>query len=155
MTPAVAPGTGDSGASRLSSLIAGTISAIGGPDAAAAAEARQRQERLTKPSGSLGVLEELSVRLAGLSGQCPPPVPEPAVIAIFAGDHGVHAQAVTPWPQEVTAQMVANFLAGGAVVNCLAAQIRAQVRVIDVGVAADLPSAPGLTSRKVRPGTSD
>jgi len=136
-------------------MIADTLAAISGQDEIALAEARDRQERLTKPSGSLGMLEDLSVRLAGLAGQCPPPVPEPAVIAIFAGDHGVHARGVTPWPQEVTAQMVANFLAGGAVVNCLAAQIRAQVRVIDVGVAADLPSAPGLTSRKVRPGTSD
>jgi len=153
--PAVAPDTGASGASRPSGLIAGAVSAIRGPDSAAVAEARQRQERLTKPSGSLGVLEELSVRLAGLSGQCPPPVPEPAVIAIFAGDHGVHAQAVTPWPQEVTAQMVANFLAGGAVVNALAAQTGADVRVVDVGVLARLPSAPGLIARNVRPGTAD
>jgi nicotinate-nucleotide--dimethylbenzimidazole phosphoribosyltransferase len=136
-------------------MIADTLAAIAGPDRIALAEARDRQERLTKPSGSLGMLEDLSVRLAGLARQCPPPVPEPAVIAIFAGDHGVHARGVTPWPQEVTAQMVANFLAGGAVVNCLAVQIGAQVRVIDVGVAADLPSAPGLISRKVRPGTSD
>jgi nicotinate-nucleotide--dimethylbenzimidazole phosphoribosyltransferase len=99
------------------SLLADTLSAIAPPDVAAMAETRERQERLTKPSGSLGALEELSVRLAGLAGQCPPPIPEPAVIAIFAGDHGVHAQRVTPWPQEVTAQMVANFLACGAVVN--------------------------------------
>jgi len=153
--PAVAPDTGGSGASLRSRLIAGTVSAISGPDDAAAAEARQRQERLTKPSGSLGVLEDLSVRLAGLTGQCPPPVPEPAVIAIFAGDHGVHAQGVTPWPQEVTAQMVANFLAGGAVVNALAAQTGADVRVVDVGVIASLPAAPGLIARNVRPGTAD
>jgi nicotinate-nucleotide--dimethylbenzimidazole phosphoribosyltransferase len=153
--PAVAPDTGGSGASVRSRLIAGTVSAITGPDNDAAAEARQRQERLTKPSGSLGVLEDLSVKLAGLTGQCPPPVPEPAVIAIFAGDHGVHAQGVTPWPQEVTAQMVANFLAGGAVVNALAAQTGADVRVVDVGVIASLPTAPGLMARKVRPGTAD
>ena len=153
--PGVAPDSGDCKAFRPSGLIADAVSAISGPDGAAAAQARQLQERLTKPSGSLGVLEDLSVRLAGLTGLCPPPVPEPAVIAIFAGDHGVHAQGVTPWPQEVTAQMVANFLANGAVVNALAAQTGADVRVVDVGVIARLPAAPGLIARNVRPGTAD
>jgi nicotinate-nucleotide--dimethylbenzimidazole phosphoribosyltransferase len=137
------------------SLLADTVSAIRPPDGAALAQARERQERLTKPSGSLGVLENLSVRLAGLAGECPPPLPEPAAVAVFAGDHGVHAQGVTPWPQEVTAQMVANFLAGGAVVNAIAAQAGAEVCVVDVGVAAGLPPAPGLLPRKVRPGTAD
>lgn len=137
------------------SLLADTVSAVRPPDGAALAQARERQERLTKPSGSLGVLEDLSVRLAGLAGECPPPLPEPAVVAVFAGDHGVHAQGVTPWPQDVTAQMVANFLAGGAVVNAIAAQAGAEVCVVDVGVAAGLPPAPGLLPRKVRPGTAD
>ena len=73
------------------------------------------------------------MQLAGLAGECPPPLPEPAAVAVFAGDHGVHAQGVTPWPQEVTAQMVANFLAGGAVVNAIAAQVGAEVCVVDVG----------------------
>ena len=77
------------------------------------------------------------------------------MVAVFAADHGVHAQGVTPWPQEVTAQMVANFLASGAVVNAIAAQAGAEVCVVDVGVAADLPAAPGLLPRKVRPGTAD
>jgi nicotinate-nucleotide--dimethylbenzimidazole phosphoribosyltransferase len=137
------------------SLLADTLSAIGPADDAAAAAARERQERLTKPSGSLGALEELSVRLAGLAGECPAPVPEPAVVAVFAADHGVHAQGVTPWPQEVTAQMVANFTSGGAVVNAIAAQAGAEVCVVDVGVAADLEPCPGLLPRKVRPGTAD
>jgi nicotinate-nucleotide--dimethylbenzimidazole phosphoribosyltransferase len=137
------------------SLLADTLSAIAPADAGAMAAARERQERLTKPSGSLGVLEEMSVRLAGLAGGCPPPLPEPAAVAVFAADHGVHAQGVTPWPQEVTAQMVANFLAGGAVVNAIAAQAGAEVCVVDVGVAGDLPAAPGLVPRKVRPGTAD
>ncbi|XVQ16269.1 nicotinate-nucleotide--dimethylbenzimidazole phosphoribosyltransferase [Spirillospora sp. CA-255316] len=118
-------------------------------------EAREHQSRLTKPPGSLGVLEELPVRLAGLAGTCPPPLPEPAAVAVFAADHGVHAQGVSPWPQEVTAQMVANFLAGGAVVNAFAAQVGATVTVVDVGVAADLPAAPGLLPRKIAPGTAD
>ena len=134
---------------------ADTVAAIRPLDAEAVAQARERQEALTKPSGSLGVLEQVSVQLAGLAGECPPPLPEPAVVAVFAGDHGVHAQGVTPWPQEVTAQMVANFLASGAVVNAIAAQAGAEVCVVDVGVAADLPAAPGLLPRKIRPGTAD
>ncbi len=137
------------------SLLADTTSAIGPLDAEAVSQARDRQQALTKPAGSLGVLEDVSVQLAGLAGECPPPLPEPAVVAVFAADHGVHAQGVTPWPQEVTAQMVANFLASGAVVNAIAAQAGADVCVVDVGVAADLPAAPGLLPRKIRPGTAD
>lgn len=136
-------------------LIEETISAVRPLDEAAMQDAREHQARLTKPPGALGVLEEISVRLAGLAGVCPPPLPEPAAVAVFAADHGVHAQGVTPWPQEVTAQMVANFLAGGAVVNAFAAQVGARVNVVDVGVAADLPPAPGLLSRKVAYGTAD
>jgi nicotinate-nucleotide--dimethylbenzimidazole phosphoribosyltransferase len=132
-----------------------TIADIRSLDARAVAEARERQGRLTKPPGSLGVLEDVSVQLAGLAGECPPPVPEPAAVAIFAGDHGVHAQGVTPWPQEVTAQMVANFLAGGAVINALAAQAGVGVVVVDVGVAAELQPVDGLLSRRVRAGTRD
>jgi nicotinate-nucleotide--dimethylbenzimidazole phosphoribosyltransferase len=124
-------------------------------DAAAVAAARARLDLMTKPRGSLGTLEDLSAQLAGLAGECPPPVPGPATVAVFAGDHGVHARGVTPWPQEVTAQMVANFLAGGAVVNAFARQIGADVVVVDVGVAADLVGAPGLIDRKVALGTAD
>ncbi|MFA1542756.1 nicotinate-nucleotide--dimethylbenzimidazole phosphoribosyltransferase [Actinomadura monticuli] len=136
-------------------LIDATIAAIRPLDGAAMRDARDHQARLTKPPGSLGVLEEVSVRLAGLAGQCPPPLPEPAAVAVFAADHGVHAQGVTPWPQEVTAQMVANFLAGGAVVNAFAAQVGARVSVVDIGVAAELDAAPGLLRRKIAPGTAD
>jgi nicotinate-nucleotide--dimethylbenzimidazole phosphoribosyltransferase len=136
-------------------LLDETMAAIGPLDDAAVAEAAERQGRLTKPPGSLGPLEDLSVRLAGLAGVCPPPIPAPAAVAIFAGDHGVHAQGVTPWPQEVTTQMVANFLAGGAVVNAFAAQVGADVVVVDVGVAAPLDPADGLLVRKVRAGTRD
>jgi nicotinate-nucleotide--dimethylbenzimidazole phosphoribosyltransferase len=117
--------------------------------------ARDLHGRLTKPAGSLGYLEELSVRLAGLAGTCPPPIPQPAAVAVFAGDHGVHAQGVTPWPQEVTAQMVGNFLAGGAVVNAFARQVAATVTVVDVAVAAALEPAPGLIAASVRKGTAD
>lgn len=136
-------------------LLDDTIDAITPLDPAAIAAARERQASLTKPPGSLGVLEDVSVQLAGLAGECPPPLPEPAAVAIFAADHGVHAQGVTPWPQEVTGQMVANFAAGGAVINALAAQCGADVVVVDIGVAADLGTLPGLLARKVRAGTRD
>ncbi|MET0415002.1 MAG: nicotinate-nucleotide--dimethylbenzimidazole phosphoribosyltransferase, partial [Actinoplanes sp.] len=119
------------------------------------AAARDRQARLTKPAGSLGALEELAERLAGLAGACPPPLPEPATVVIFAGDHGVHAQRVSPWPQEVTAQMVANFVAGGAVINAFARQSGADVMVVDVGVAIPLYGGPNLLDANVRRGTRD
>ncbi|MBM2623557.1 nicotinate-nucleotide--dimethylbenzimidazole phosphoribosyltransferase [Actinoplanes sp. LDG1-06] len=119
------------------------------------AAARDLQARLTKPAGSLGALEELSVRLSGLAGTCPPPRPTPATVAVFAGDHGVHAQGVTPWPQEVTAQMVANFVAGGAVVNAFARQVGADVMVVDVGVGVPLHGGATLLDANIRRGTRD
>ncbi|MFD8704513.1 nicotinate-nucleotide--dimethylbenzimidazole phosphoribosyltransferase [Kitasatospora sp. NPDC059648] len=143
------------------SLLAETLRGIRPLDAKALGEAWDRQKRMTKPAGSLGMLEIISAQLSGLSRKCPPPVPEPACVAIFAGDHGVHAQGVSPWPQEVTAQMVGNFLAGGAVINSFAKQIGTEVCVVDVGVAAELPQAvqqgraTGLLPRKVKPGTAD
>jgi nicotinate-nucleotide--dimethylbenzimidazole phosphoribosyltransferase len=124
-------------------------------DAAAQRGAEERQLRLTKPPGSLGRLEAVGAQLAGIAAAVPPPVPRPAVVAVFAGDHGVHAQGVSPWPQEVTAQMVGNFLAGGAAINVLARQAGAGVVVVDVGVASDLPEMPDLLVRKVRAGTAD
>jgi len=136
-------------------MLAREIARIRPLDDAAVRAARERQDRLTKPRGSLGLLEDISAQLAGLAGTCPPPLPEPAAIAVFAADHGVHAQSVTPWPQEVTGQMVANFLAGGAVINTLAAQSGATVMVVDVGVATGLDQSPGLVSRNIRHGTSD
>jgi len=136
-------------------LLEETLRGIRPLDAKALGEAWERQKRMTKPAGALGMLEIISAQLSGLSRHCPPPIPEPAAVAIFAGDHGVHAQGVTAWPQEVTAQMVANFLGGGAVVNAFANQVGAEVCVIDVGVAAELPSTPGLLPRKVRAGTAD
>ncbi|WP_245182769.1 nicotinate-nucleotide--dimethylbenzimidazole phosphoribosyltransferase, partial [Streptomyces montanisoli] len=136
-------------------LLEETVAAIRPLDAKALGEAWERQKRMTKPSGALGVLEIISAQLSGLSRKSPPPIPEPAAVAIFAGDHGVHAQGVTPWPQEVTAQMVANFLGGGAVCNAFATQVGAEVCIVDVGVATDLPATSGLLPRKVRAGTAD
>ncbi|MEU8620387.1 nicotinate-nucleotide--dimethylbenzimidazole phosphoribosyltransferase [Streptomyces sp. NPDC048623] len=136
-------------------LLQETVANIRPLDAKALGEAWERQKRMTKPAGALGMLEIISAQLCGLSRVCPPPIPEPAAVAIFAGDHGVHAQGVTAWPQEVTGQMVANFLGGGAVCNAFANQVGAEVCVIDVGVASDLPSTPGLLPRKVKAGTAD
>ncbi|MFE3829823.1 nicotinate-nucleotide--dimethylbenzimidazole phosphoribosyltransferase [Streptomyces sp. NPDC059092] len=136
-------------------LLQETVAGIRPLDAKALGEAWERQKRMTKPAGALGMLEIISAQLSGLSRLCPPPIPEPAAVAVFAGDHGVHAQGVTPWPQEVTGQMVANFLAGGAVCNAFANQVGAEVCVVDVGVAGDFPATPGLLPRKVRPGTGD
>ena len=129
--------------------------AVGELDADAERAAAAHHDRLTKPRGALGQLETIGIRLAAISGAMPPPVPAPAAVAVFAGDHGVLAQGVTPWPQEVTAQMVANFVAGGAAINVLARQMGASVTVIDVGVATELDDAPGLLRRNVRHGTAD
>ena len=136
-------------------LLDDTIAAIRPPDPGARAAARERLDRMTKPRGSLGRVEDLAADLCGIAGACPPPLPEPAAVGVFAGDHGVHAQGVTPWPQEVTAQMVANFLAGGAVVNAFARQLGVEVRVVDVGVAAPLDAVAGLIQRRVVAGTAD
>jgi nicotinate-nucleotide--dimethylbenzimidazole phosphoribosyltransferase len=128
-------------------------------DRAAMAEARARQDRLTKPRGALGRLEDLSVQLAGIACECPPPVPAPAHVVVFVADHGVVAEGVTPWPQEVTAQMVANFVAGDAAINVLARAAGASVTVVDVGVATPLPescdNAPGLLRHPLGPGTAN
>ncbi|MEZ5134643.1 MAG: nicotinate-nucleotide--dimethylbenzimidazole phosphoribosyltransferase [Acidimicrobiales bacterium] len=121
---------------NLGTGAAGTAADALAPLSASAMDAAgARQATLTKPPGALGRLEELSVQLAGIAGTVPPPLPSPAAIAVFAGDHGVHAEGVSPWPQEVTAQMVANFCGGGAAINVLARQAGARVVVVDVGVA--------------------
>jgi len=123
-------------------------------DEAAMASARDRQNVLTKPQGSLGRLEALSIQLAGITGQALPRVDRKAVI-VLAGDHGVVAEGVSAYPSDVTAQMVLNFLHGGAAINVLAGQAGARVVVADVGVAADLPAHPRLLRRKVAPGTAN
>lgn len=124
-------------------------------DKGAEAAARERHDRLTKPQGSLGRLEDLGVRLAAIAGQCPPPVPAYPTVVVAAGDHGVLAQGVSPWPKEVTAAMVAGFCGDRAAVNALAKVVDAQVTVLDVGVATELPRHPRLRNAKVKPGTDD
>ena len=134
---------------------ASALAALSPPDDAAAASAAEHLDRLTKPPGSLGRLEALAVQLAAIAGTSPPPVPAPATVAVFAADHGVVAEGVTPWPQEVTGQMVANFCAGGAAINVLARQVGASVVVVDVGVATELSAAPGLIDARVAAGTAN
>ncbi len=125
-------------------------------DMAAAQAAAVLQSQLTKPAGALGRLEKVGVQLAAIAGCCPPPIPEPVTVAVFAADHGVVAEGVTAWPQEVTAQMVANFCTGGAAINVLARHAGAEVVVVDVGVATPIGAdTPGLLRRTVRPGTGN
>lgn len=133
-------------------LLEQTIERVGPLDTAAMAAARERHERLTKPPGSLGRLEELAIRLAGATGQALPSLARKAVI-VMAADHGVAAEGVSAYPAEVTPQMVLNFLNGGAAINVLARQAGARVVVVDLGVAAPLPAHPDLISRPIAPGT--
>jgi len=113
-----------------------------------------RQQRLTKPPGSLGMLEELSVQLAGIFGT-DRPAPRGKTLIVAAGDHGVVAQGVTAYPQEVTAQMVLNFLSGGAAVNAMARRANVQLVIVDAGVASQLPDHPGLRVVAPARGTAD
>lgn len=126
------------------------------PDETSAEAAGARQLALTKPPGSLGRLEELGAWLCGVQGACPPRPLDRARVIVFAGDHGVAAQGVSAFPPEVTAQMVRNFLAGGAAVNALASTVGASVRVLDLAVDADLDDVPDDVTRwKVRRGSDD
>ena len=135
------------------SKLESTVARIGPLDEAAMAAARARQDMLTKPRGSLGRLEELSIQMAGIQGRALPRVAHKAIVTM-AGDHGVARDGVSAYPPEVTPQMVLNFLAGGAGINVLSQHVGARMVVVDVGVAADLPPHPRLVSRKVGYGTA-
>jgi nicotinate-nucleotide--dimethylbenzimidazole phosphoribosyltransferase len=124
-------------------------------DVQAISAGRELQGRLTKPPGALGLLEDVSVQLCGIAGTCPAPIPQRPAIAVFAGDHGVVRSGVTPWPSEVTGQMVANFVGGGAAINVIARHLGATVHVVDVGVASLLDSTLPIHHRRVRSGTDD
>ena len=138
--------------------IASAAAAIAPPDEAAAAAAAARHARLAKPPGALGRLEALAVRLAAMRG-CERPRLDARLIVVAAGDHGVAARGVSRWPQAVTAQMVANFLRGGAAINVLADHAGARVRVVDAGVAREPPEgareAAALTRLGLGAGTAD
>jgi nicotinate-nucleotide--dimethylbenzimidazole phosphoribosyltransferase len=138
----------------MGDLLNNTIKMIKALDEKAMKEARIRQNSLTKPEGSLGRLEDLSVQIAGIQRKALPEINYRAVITM-AGDHGVVAEGVGNWPQEVTAQMVDNFLIGGAGINVIAKQTGARNIIVDIGVATDMKSNPKLISRKVAPGTGN
>lgn len=142
-------------------------------DTACAERVGRYLDTLTKPPGSLGRLESLAVALAGMSGDDFPSVTPPGVV-VFAADHGVAHEGVSAFPQSVTAQMVVNFVAGGAAINVFARRINARLEIVDVGVAADLSehlpehlpehlsesqsealSGPCIVHDKVRPGSGN
>jgi nicotinate-nucleotide--dimethylbenzimidazole phosphoribosyltransferase len=130
------------------------VARIQGLDETAMEAARARQNMLTKPAGSLGRLEDLSIQLAGITGK-EIPVIKDKVIITMAGDHGVVEEGVSAFPQEVTPQMVLNFLHGGAAINVLARHVGARITIVDMGVAADLPVHPSLVNRKIGCGTAN
>ena len=121
-------------------------------EAAAAAEARQGQ--LTKPPGSLGRLEKMAVRLAGMQGEEKPSL-ERIHISVFAADHGVAAEGVSAFPQEVTVAMIANFAHGGAAISVLAKSLGATLEVVDVGAVSVPPELPGVISHRAGNGTAN
>lgn len=133
--------------------LARLLDRISAPDPTLEAAARRHLDRLTKPPGSLGRLEELAARLTAVRGE-PPRIERPHVF-VFAADHGVVAEGVSAYPQIVTAQMVENFLRGGAAINVLARQAGAAVTVADFGIAGPVPYAPGLVSCRLGTGTAN
>ena len=139
--------------SAPAALLEGSISRVAAPRGDPAA-VQAHLDALTKPPGSLGRLEELGLQVGVVLGD-PPPSLDRAVVFIFAADHGVTARGVSAYPAEVTAQMCANFSRGGAAINVLARAGGAEVRVVDVGVAADIAGLSGIEHRKVCAGTDD
>lgn len=123
-------------------------------DAVSMRNARTRQDMLTKPLGSLGCLESLSIQIAGITRQSQPQLRQ-KVVVVMAGDHGVVREGVSAYPQEVTPQMVLNFLSGGAAINVLSRHVGARVVIVDMGVACDIPAHPDLLVKKVAYGTQN
>jgi len=140
--------------SQLMTDLATTIAGIGPLDEQAGDAAGERQVNLTKPAGSLGRLEAFAAQVAGITGN-PRPRLEQIVVVTVAGDHGIAAAGVSAYPQEVTGQMVLNFLHNGAAINVLARHVGARVVIVDAGVAVDLPPHPNLRSHRIAPGTAN
>ena len=129
-----------------------TLARIRPIDPAWISRAEARQLQLTKPAGSLGRLEEIANRLCAIQRTLAPRIDQPRIV-VYAGDHGVCREGVNPYPQEVTAQMVLNFLAGGAAINALARVAGAELIVVDTGLASELAHSPQLVSHRIAPGT--
>ncbi len=131
-----------------------TIRKIHPIDQASVARAQSRLDRLTKPVGSLGRLERLAAWYGGVVADGRPKLPRPVIVTL-AADHGVVAEGVSAYPSAVTAQMVRNFLCGGAGVNVLASHVGAELRIVDIGVAHDFGTLPGLIGKKIAYGTKN
>jgi len=116
--------------------------------------ASERQLNLTKPPGSLGLLEDIAVSFCGWQNTLEPQLNE-VQISVFAGDHGVCEKGVSAFPQAVTAQMVNNFIAGGAAISVLARELKANFQVINMGIISPIEDAPNLVNKPVRNGTQD
>ncbi|MBE0486504.1 nicotinate-nucleotide--dimethylbenzimidazole phosphoribosyltransferase [Marinobacter sp.] len=125
-----------------------------GPSGKHAAIAAERQQVLTKPPGSLGQLEQLAITLAGLTGSNAPTV-DPVRMVVFAGDHGVCAEGVSAFPQAVTAQMIANFAAGGAAISVMAKQLGASLEVVNLGTVGEVPELDGVIHQVIAPSTAN
>lgn len=142
--------------STLTAGVAELTAKVHPTDRTARAAATARQAVLAKPPGSLGQLEVIGAQLSAISGRCPPPVPASPALIIAAGDHGVHAQGVTQWPQSITTMMVDTAAHGAAAASVLARVVHARVDVLDVGVIGQTPTPPGVHRRRVVPaGTKD
>ncbi len=131
-----------------------TLQAIMPTDKSAVERAQKHLDNLTKPPGSLGVLEDIVKKIAGITGETKPALPKKTCI-LLAGDHGVTEEGVSAFPKEVTPQMVLNFLNGGAAMSVLSKHVGAELVVVDIGVAADLPDHPLLVKKKIAYGTAN
>ena len=135
-------------------MLENIIAKIESLDENAMAAAKARQNTLTKPAGSLGRLEELSIQLAGISGKEIPEINDKVIITM-AGDHGVVEEGVSAFSQEVTPQMVMNFLYGGAAINVLAKHVGARITIVDMGVVVEMEPHPALVVKKIAQGTAN
>jgi nicotinate-nucleotide--dimethylbenzimidazole phosphoribosyltransferase len=136
---------------KLTVALSARLASIQPPDPSGVARAREHLDRLTKPIGSLGRLEDLAAKFIAHSGALTLPLRK--AVYVFAADHGIVSKGVSAYPQEVTLQMARNFVNGGAAINVLARQHHAALLVVDVGVNGDISSAPGLHIAKVGYGT--
>ena len=131
-----------------------TLAIIKQVDTGAIEGAQKHLDNLTKPPGSLGVLEDIAKKIAGITGEVKPALPKKTCI-LLAGDHGVTDEGVSAFPKEVTPQMVLNFLNGGAAMSVLSKHVGAELVVVDIGVAEDLPDHPLLVKKKIAYGTAN
>ncbi len=138
---------------KASKLLKEEIASIGGLDVPCMARAQRRFDSLTKPRGSLGRLEDLGCRLAGIKGKVIPDL-HPRAVVVMAGDHGVEEEGVSAYPRAVTAQMLANFSSGGAAISVLCRSLRAHLLVVDMGVDVDL-DPPGVLNERIGRGTGN